>query len=244
MPVTAEQPAPYAPASGILDLIKRHRDKGLPSPVNADVLQRAGISESLISRTLQALTALDLVDDDGKPTAVLEGIRLAPESEYKQRLADWLTEAYADALQYIDPATADETEIRDAFRSYKPVGMQPRMVTLFMGLFSAAGVRPERERQRQAPNRTAKAPPPRQKPSNPKPSSARQDQNSLKTPNGDLPPALAGLLTSLPLSGEGWTKDQRDRFRTTFDALLDFYFPVTKRAKQEAFQDEEEDIDQ
>lgn len=56
MPVTVDQPAPYAPASAILDLIERHRNKGLPAMVDADALGRAGVSDSLIPRTLQALT--------------------------------------------------------------------------------------------------------------------------------------------------------------------------------------------
>ncbi len=43
MPVSIDQPVPYAPASALLDLIERHRNKGLPSVVDADVLLRAGI---------------------------------------------------------------------------------------------------------------------------------------------------------------------------------------------------------
>src|SRR5437879_1673208 len=121
MPVTPDAPAPYAPASAIIELIKRHRNRGLPSPVNSDVLARAGVSSSLIARTLQALQALDLIDESGAPTATLEGIRLAPETESKQRLADWLRATYADALQFVDPATASESEVRDAFRNYIPI---------------------------------------------------------------------------------------------------------------------------
>jgi hypothetical protein len=150
MPVTKEASAPYAPTSALMELITRHRQKGLPSPVTEDVLQRAGIAGSLTSRTVQALVTLDLIDEQGRPTPTLEGIRLAPEAEYQQRLADWLRAAYADALSFIDPALDDETKIRDAFRSYKPVGQQHRMVTLFTGLFAAAGVRTEKKRSRAA----------------------------------------------------------------------------------------------
>src|SRR5215469_14326008 len=118
MPVTTSAQGPYAPASAIIGLIRRHLNRGLPSPVNADVLARAGISASLTPRTLQALQALDLVDENGAPSATLEGLRLAPEEEYKQRVADWLQAAYVDALQYVDPATATDSQIRDAFRNY------------------------------------------------------------------------------------------------------------------------------
>ena len=165
MPVTQDKPAPYAPATAILALVERHRSKGLPTPVNADVLGRAQVSSSLIPRTLQALETLDLIDAEGKPTPVLEGIRLAPEAEYQKRLAEWLTAAYADALAYVDPATDDETSVRDAFRSYTPVGQQPRMVTLFTGLFKAAGIGPEqgkasRPRKTRSVSRPPKAQPP------------------------------------------------------------------------------------
>lgn len=144
MPVTAESSAPYAPATAVMSLVERHRNKGLPSPVDGEVLARASVPDSLIPRTLQALRTLDLLDSEGRPSPVFEGIRLAPEAEYQQRLQEWLQGAYADALRFVNPATDDETAIRDAFRSYNPVGMQPRMVSLFTGLFRAAGVSPEK----------------------------------------------------------------------------------------------------
>lgn len=153
MPVTSETSAPYAPASAVLDIVARHRTKGLPSPINGEVLSRAGVSRSLIPRTLYALQVLDLIDNQGNPTDTLESLRLAPEAEYKQRLTQWLTRAYADVLQFIDPEIADEVAIRDAFRSYNPVAQQPRMVTLFIGLFAAAGVRPDKFQKQRKPRK-------------------------------------------------------------------------------------------
>lgn len=223
MPVTPASPAPYAPASAVVDLIERHRNKGLPSPVDGDVLGRVGVSASLIPRTLQALQALDLIDEKGAPTQVLEGIRLAPEADYKASLLAWLRAAYADALQYVDPATADETAIRDAFRQYNPVGQQPRMVTLFSGLFRAAGLSPEKA-----------ASSPRKKAATGTASSARTNTRTLKNADtgrareqsgvGHLPAALAGLLAGLP-GDAGWTQAQRDNFMKAFGAVLDFCFP-------------------
>ena len=151
MAVTKEKSAPYAPPSAILELIKRHRTRGLPSPVNSEVLERAGVSDSLIPRTLQTLQILELVGRDGKPTETFEGIRLAPEGEYQQRLGEWLKATYADVFSFVDPSEDDETSVRDAFRSYKPVGQQPRMVTLFLTLCRAAGLvadKPPKPQQR------------------------------------------------------------------------------------------------
>lgn len=231
MPVTPDQPAPYAPSSAIIELVERHRNKGLPTPVDADVLARAGISASLIPRTLQALQTLDLIDADGKPSPVLEGIRLAPEAEYIPRLGEWLAGAYGDALQFVDPATDDETRIRDAFRNYKPVGQQSRMVTLFIGLFKAAGIapvkaavgstRPKLAAVRTRPrliNKSSVQPP-------------TQKANTAISFDGSLPPALTGLLASLPTHGQGWTKAEREAFMATFGVVLDFCFPPGVVAK-------------
>lgn len=163
VPVTLDKPAPYATSTAVLELIDRHRNKGLPAPVNADVLARSGISESLIPRTLQALQALDLIDEQGNRTKTLEGIRLAPEAEFRSVLSEWLKSAYADVLQFLDPATATEADIRDAFRKYNPIGQQARMITLFQGLMTAAGMMPSDKealprRPRSAPSHTPKPP--------------------------------------------------------------------------------------
>ena len=228
MPVTALTTAPYAPAPGVLNLIGRHRSKGLPSPVDADVLGRAGISASLIPRTLQALHTLDLLNDDGSPSAVLEGLRLAPEAEYQQRMAEWLNAAYADALAFIDPADATEVQIRDAFRSYKPVGQQDRMVSLFMGLYTAAGVMPEREKQKVVARKVVSPAP---KPTSRGTFGVKVISGEVRQPHRadvapGMPPALAGLLASLPKDGEGWTQERRDKFVLTFGAVVDFCFPI------------------
>jgi hypothetical protein len=223
MPVTPNAPAPYAPASAIIELIKRHRSRGLPAPINSDVLARASISGSLIPRTLQALQALDLIDDSGAPSAILEGIRLAPEAEYKQRVADWLRGAYADALQFVDPATAAESEIRDAFRNYNPIGQQERMVALFTGLFREAGIGPERQRVGNVKSTTSRT--------TTKPRTNPTSHTALHMNgggDGKLPAPIAGLLTSLPTNGAGWSKTTRDRFVTTFEAVLDFCIPIVE----------------
>ncbi|WP_159946310.1 DUF5343 domain-containing protein [Rhizobium sp. 18065] len=247
MPVTTESPGPYAPASAIIGLIERHRNKGLPSPVDGEVLGRAGISDSLIQRTLQAMQTLGLLDEDKRPTDTLEGLRKAPESDYKIRIIEWLNIAYADALAFIEPGTADETDIRDAFRSYKPVGQQDRMVTLFIGLYTYAGARSERA-ARQAPVRKGV-------PTKPVPitRSARQPVSlssrlpgvpSSVAPLGmnALPPALAGLLASLPPQGESWTNERREAFVKTFSAVLDFCYPtvLSDNRNNKAFEEERE----
>src|SRR5690606_12213370 len=118
MAVTTASAAPYCPPSAVLEVINRFRNRGLATPITGEVLGRAGVSESLIPRTMQALQILDLIDEKNMPTPMLEGLRRAPEPEFRTRLVEWLNGAYADVLQFIDPATATETEVRDAFRAY------------------------------------------------------------------------------------------------------------------------------
>ena len=43
---------------------------------------------------------------------------------------------------------------------------------------------------------------------------------------GSLPLPLAGLFAKLPAEGQAWTEKQRDKFVQTFEAVLDFCFPV------------------
>ena len=227
MAVTSEQSAPYAPSSVILMLLERNRQKGLPNPVTAEALQRLGVSDSLVPRTLQAIKILDLVGEDGRHTEILDRLRRSPEAEYQREMAEWLKAAYEHAMDIIDPATSDEVSIRDAFRHYNPISMQPRMITLFTSLFEAAGVR-STDRPKASPK---KAPAP----------SATSRQQARPTPRGGsqrtavnnttppimtgLHPALAGLLASLPNPEIGWTQDSRDRWYAAFGVVLDFAIP-------------------
>jgi hypothetical protein len=235
MPVTAEKSAPYAPSSAVIDIINRYRSRGLPTPVTNDVLGRIGITDSLQPRTLQALHVLDLIDEDGKPTDTFEGIRLAPEAEYKKRLEDWLKAAYADVFAVYDPMTDDEVRVRDAFRSYNPVGQQNRMITLFHGLCSLAGLLPEKQnasaslRGVGAVGAAAKAQP-----------AYRPTVKTVPKPAGGgwggsskIPPPLAGVLETLPAAGEGWSEDQRDKFLKAFEAMLDFSIPIQAAPEKE-----------
>jgi hypothetical protein len=159
----------------------------------------------LVPRTLQALQTLDLFRDNGNPTDTLEGLRLAP--------------------------TDDEVRIRDAFRNYQPIGQQPRMVSLFQGLCSAAGLIPERPRVRVGADR------PRARPYTASVRSvngskvlARNSPPPSQSVSEGLPPALAGLLESLPK--DGWTVGERDKFVTMFKAVLDYVIPVVEIAPE------------
>jgi hypothetical protein len=245
MPVTNDKPAPYAPAKSVLEIIERHRARGLPLPINADNLARASVPETLVPRVIQSLRALDLVSEDGQPTPTFESIRLAPEAEYKKRLEDWLKGTYADIFTFVDPTKDGEIRIRDAFRGYLPVGQQVRMVTLFQGLCVAAGLIAEKPQRAATPNGSAS---PQVKRAarrivdnhfrNEAKQSARQSTVNATAPALGLPPALAGLLASLPSAETGWTQPKRNQFVKTLEAVLDFCIPILAHDPEE---DEEAD---
>lgn len=239
MAVTAEKPAPYAPAATILELIGKFRDRGLQRPFTGEVLERAGVPGSLVPRVQQSLRGLELVDDENNPTDTLEGIRRAPEGEYQKLLAEWISRVYHDVLQFAQP-NDDETRIRDAFRSYEPFGQHARMVSLFMGLCRAAGLRtdaqqnaPVRPRARVSTTTTTIT---RQKATNTK-ISPKTGSLSMNAPQG-LPAPLAGLLTKLPPEHGSWTQAERDRFESAFKALLDFSFTISENTTSKEASDD------
>lgn len=242
-----EQSAPYAPSSVMLMLLDRNREKGLPNPITTDVLQRLGVSDSLVQRTLQALKALDLIGDDGKHTGTLDVLRRAPEAEYQPALAEWLKAAYEHTLDVVDPATATDVQIRDAFRRYNPVSLQPRMIRLFTSLFEAAGVRAPSE-SKPAPKKPTAGTVARAAPRAPRPALRSMQPLAPRAPQGHVAPtgmhpALAGLISSLPPPEVGWTQEERDRFLTAFGVVLDFAYPPGLRQPPENAEAEDADAE-
>ena len=229
MAVRTEGPAPYAPPAAVISLIDRYRNRVLQTPITLEVLTRAGVTESLAPRTLQALKLLDLIGEDGQPTGNFEALRRVPQNEYQQLFREFLESAYQDVFAYIDPATDDETRLRDAFRGYKPHGQQGRMVTLFLGLCEHAGIeRPVPTKPKAGTPRTAK---PQKTPRR----TGATGRTTARWEDGGraLPPALAGLLESLPKDGEAWSQERRDRFLATLPAVLDFCFQIERPEKGE-----------
>jgi hypothetical protein len=181
-------------------------------------------------RTLQALQLLELINEDGSWTPNLEALRRAPEAEFQTRLSEILRSVYADVFQYVDPAKDSTTQIRDAFRAYTPHGQQDRMVTLFLGLCQRAGIVASdapaktvvRETRPAVRKTILKATP-----------NIKAKPTQHQTLPG-LPAPLAGLLQTLP---QAWTKSDRDRFVSAFNAMLDYCIPV--RSKEELEEEEE-----
>lgn len=147
--------AGYAPATAITRTIDRYRDVGFAGqPITDATLQKIGISESLIPRTLASLRVLDLIDAEGKPTDQFDVLKNATTAEFSARLAEWLKDTYAPIFGFCDPTAASPAEIEDAFRGYTPEGQRTRMANLFLGLAAYAGIieeAPSKPRGRHAP---------------------------------------------------------------------------------------------
>jgi hypothetical protein len=137
--------APYAPTTAVLRVVERHRQFGLRS-MDTQKLKSIGVTDALAPRTLASLISLGLYDAGGQITPEFEALRLAPEADFKPQFGEILRKAYSPVLELLDPQVATRTEIEDAFRSFEPPGMRPRMVQLFEGLMTYAGLRPERQR--------------------------------------------------------------------------------------------------
>lgn len=235
MPLQHNGSAPYAPASTVLMLIERARTRGLPAPVTKDVLLRAGVTESLVPRTLQALQLLELIEDDGEWTQNFETLRSVPEAQFQSCLANLLRTVYEDVFKFVDPSKDSPAAIRDAFRGYTPHGQQERMVPLFTTLCKKAGI--VSESAPKAPREPRHAKRPRQAPHAPKPDLQQPPKKQLSSSAG-LPAPLAGLLAALPPEGNGWSQEDRDRFYKTFGTLLDFCFPI----REAEIEEQEEEI--
>jgi hypothetical protein len=226
MPLHTDGIAPYASPATILSLLDRARDRGLPTPVTKEVLGRAGVPESLISRTLQALQLLELINSDGTWTENFDILRRSPETEFQSRLAEVVRSVYATIFQYADPAKDSAVAVREAFRSFTPYGQRDRMATLFMALCQKAGISGDQKpKTTQHENRVVK------KINTPKPSFKQNPSlgQTRHTHSSELAPPLAGLLATLPANGSGWPQEGRDRFVKAFETILDYCIPIRSR---------------
>ena len=229
MPLRSGGPAPYAPPQTVLSLIRTYRSRGLQTPFTPDVLQRAGVPDTLITRVTQSLKLLDLIDDSNNPTLEFEALRRAGDAEFPERLAALIRSAYAEVFKFVDPTQDGEQRVRDAFRAFEPLGQLTRMVTLFLALCEAAGIIAEGSRQ-STPKKRATSPAWRPATFNRK--------RTADTPREDEPPrrsagvdsaasrALLGLIGDLPSPALGWTQDRRNKWMTAVEAAVDYAIPV------------------
>lgn len=231
MAISQNGTAPYTSAPALIKVIEGYRDRGLQTPFTLDVLMKAGVSEALAPRTLQALEVLGLVDDTGTPTATLDGLRRAPATEYQDRFAEFLRGAYAEVFAFADPREDSRERIRDAFRDFTPRGQQERMVSLFLALCAYAGiidrplpaVRKTVTTQRVEGSRRvrqSKIAPRRVGPSEPD----LQPVRAETAPPPDRHPFVIGLIQSLPEVGSVWSDAKRQDWMQAAMAVFNMIY--------------------
>jgi uncharacterized protein DUF5343 len=225
--------APYAPPQTVVGIIHTFRNRPVQPPFTPDVLMRMGVKDSLLPRVTATLKALDLIGDDLMPTPQFEGLRRAPEAEYRQRFEAVVRSAYEEVFQYFDPTTDGEEKARDIFRHYEPIGQLTRIVRLFLALCEEAGIFPQGRAKNSGATRvvSVKRPATRREPKPVEPPARRGASVSaaanVRTGDGGLvPPAIMGVLQGLPSASRGWTQRERDQFYAAFGSLLDFSIPI------------------
>lgn len=224
--------APYAPPATIIEFLGAYRSRSIPTPITGAVLERVGVTASLIPRVTQTLRLLDLLTEDGQPTPALEELRKAPEAELRDRFAALLRAVYADVFQYVDPATDPAEKVTDQFRHYEPRGQLKRMVTLFLTLCEFAGILPEGSVHKRRvttpsatpngqPRKQAKTPAKATAPAKQGPS-AQQQRPTTVTPTAQSAPhpLLAGMLSALPPIPADWPQSKSTLSKSTREAWL------------------------
>jgi hypothetical protein len=217
-----------------LSIIHAYRDKGLPVPIDLSVLERAGVAETLSSRVRQSLQLLELIDDQGKPTAAMEELAKAGGAEYPERFAALLRSVYQEVFQFTEPRDDTPEKVRDAFRAYKPRGQQGRMVTLFIGLCGEAGLIDEDQKRkatsglRNRPKaKVAKA----SKASSASETKAERVQERAEhthspPPSSGQHPLIRGLIQSLPEAGSEWPQRARNAWVKAALANFDLVYEL------------------
>jgi hypothetical protein len=140
MTIVREGQAPYPPIEALMAVIDGYRTKHPHTPFTAENIQPLGVAPSIAQRTHQGLRLLDLIDEDGEPTAAMDVLREATAAEFPARLAEVVRAAYAEVFAYKDPATDSPEDMAEIFRFYRPPSQHARMIRFFYGICERAGI--------------------------------------------------------------------------------------------------------
>ncbi len=227
--------APYAATSNVMNVITRRRERGLPSPISGRALETISISPGNISRTLQALRFLRLMEDDGSHSEIFNRLSQAGEAdgEYRELLGEIIRNAYHQVFAIVDPAQDNDVAIHDAFRQFQPEAQRARMVTFFLGMCEQAGIIARRGRERRAEGnqrpRVAGQRRPRRQPVQAQvPAAEQQPAVVRQAANEDTEYRLIfAVIQQLPTQRQ-WTASRRQRWLSAVEAAVDLMVDVVE----------------
>lgn len=227
--------APYAAISNVMEVITRKRERGLSASLSPTVLETISIPKGNISRTLQALNFLGLIDENGTQTELFHRLGRAGETddEYKMILEEIIRSSYERVFAIVDPAQDGETAINDAFRQFGPEAQRGRMVTFFLGMCEQAGIVQTNPRQRKTSNKTNRSPTQRTR--------SRTSTTSAIQPPDNAPETLPrrsndedteyqlvfAVMRQLP-SDRQWSADRRQKWLAAVEAAVDLMVDVVE----------------
>lgn len=236
--------APYCPPATLLQVLKAYRKRDVPDVIEKPLLVQLGVPQGLVNRTWQALDFLGLIEADGTTTKEFKALRYANDDDYPAAFRAILEKAYAQIFSVLDPATASEVQLNNAFHPYSPLGQRSRMVTLFLGLCAEAGIQTAiaaRSRSTQAESGKKTAP----RRVGPAAALSRPTARKIGRPSSFAvgeDAALVAWFQTRPDPKTVWPTESRERWVKTLMAIVDgIYADVPADAWQTAEGEEEED---
>lgn len=200
--------APYAPLASVRKILEAIRE-GNKGPWTTEACGSAGVTDSMIPRTLNSLEALGIVDAPGNLTASGRALLGTSGPDYTAALASIVSEAYAEVIDHAPPATASAAEVALAFDGFEPRAQQDKMVSLFRGLSAECGL--SSARRRRTPARETRG------------AGARELSGAVSP--------IEAVLRQLP-PGRRWTKERRDAWITAMTSFVDLLYEVDADAER------------
>lgn len=231
-------PPPYFAFRTLLNTIERMEEHGPPTRIDRSFL--SAMSGAGQSQFMAGLRSLGLISEDGTVQPRLAEMVNNRESR-KQILGEILREHYPEAVE-LGTKNATTGELVEVFRDYGVQGDTARKAIAFYLKAAQFAEDVPLSPHFKTPSvkgngrRTPGA-------ARPRVSAARPyGGGTPSTSMGGLPPlhpALAGVLADLPPKGTGWTAEDRERFMTTFRAVVDYAIPIVTETDGDESEDEE-----
>ena len=183
------------------------------------------------TQLMSALRFLDLIDINNRPRSRLEDLANNP-GKRKAILREHLPKCYASALRDLNLDRASLGELEERFRTYSIDGDTLRKaLAFFINAYDYSNI-PLSPHLTKKTRTTKKASEARKRTQlarkRPPEKDLLQEERTTQdqTPKYNLHPSIHGLLADLVKSGNKWTKEERDRWVSTFVTTIEYAYPV------------------